>query len=123
MSMTTLLRCVYIVELSFVLMHEMDAVHWKEWRIFGFKDDEAGLKIFVAAHLPLYLLLLVSLLEIGSLFGTIVSISVSAFLIVHFYLHLKALSVGLFKTVFSFGIVSCIGLLAIGQLILAVLCF
>lgn len=51
---------VFYLGLSFILLHEMDAVDKKEWRIFpGLNrlSDDWGYKVFVAAHLPLYVLL------------------------------------------------------------------
>ena len=50
----------FLLGLSTILVHEMDAVRLAEWRILlGFLrlSDEMGYLVFTALHLPLYLLL------------------------------------------------------------------
>jgi hypothetical protein len=40
-----------------MLMHEMDAIRCKEWRIFpgmSLLNDNAGFVVFMLAHIPLY---------------------------------------------------------------------
>jgi hypothetical protein len=52
-------RLLFYCASVFILLHEMDAVHKKEWRIFpGLNrlDDEMGYRVFTWAHVPLYLL-------------------------------------------------------------------
>ena len=44
--------------LSLILMHEMDAIRCKEWRIFPglslIKDDKLGFILFTFLHIPLF---------------------------------------------------------------------
>ena len=45
----------------FLLVHEMDAIRCREWRVFPVTSkmgDEAGYIAFTAVHVPLYALLL-----------------------------------------------------------------
>jgi hypothetical protein len=47
----------FYLGLSAIIIHEMDAVRCKEWRIFpglSFLDDNRGFKIFMIAHVPLF---------------------------------------------------------------------
>ena len=43
--------------LSFIIMHEMDAIRCKEWRIFpglSLLNDKWGSILFILAHIPLF---------------------------------------------------------------------
>jgi hypothetical protein len=121
MNILDIRQYVFILNFSLLLLHEMDAIHWKEWRLFGFNEDTRGLQIFVAAHLPLYALFLVSLLKPDTTFGRTTSFVFSAFLVIHFFLHLKALPLKIFNNLFSFGIISCIAVVSVAQFILTAL--
>ena len=47
----------YYLALSFILMHEMDAIRCKEWRIFpliSMLEDKLGYIVFVFLHIPLF---------------------------------------------------------------------
>jgi hypothetical protein len=47
----------FYIGMSFMLLHEMDAIRCKEWRIFPltfFLSDRVGYPVFVLAHIPLY---------------------------------------------------------------------
>jgi len=51
----------FLLGLSFILTHELDAMTAKEWRIFpglSLLDDERGRQWFVALHIPLFAVLL-----------------------------------------------------------------
>ncbi len=57
----------FLVGFGFLTAHELDAVKCREWRIhpfFSWMSDSAGYIAFVAAHVPLYVLLL------WAIFGT-----------------------------------------------------
>jgi hypothetical protein len=79
----------FYLGLSFILLHEMDAVRCKEWRIFpglSMLNDTWGYRIFMLAHIPLFYFIFV---KVGDginnerfIFG------MDAFFIVHFGLHL-----------------------------------
>jgi hypothetical protein len=47
----------FYLAVTFMLLHEMDAVRCREWRIFpglSLLRDEVGFLVFMLAHLPLY---------------------------------------------------------------------
>ncbi len=47
----------FLMGLSLILIHEMDAIRCKEWRIFPLLsklDDKTGQMVFILAHIPLY---------------------------------------------------------------------
>ncbi len=51
----------FYLAVSFILIHEMDAVRCKEWRIFpilSLLDDKSGFQVFMFAHIPLFFFLL-----------------------------------------------------------------
>jgi uncharacterized membrane protein YhhN len=79
----------FIAGLSLILIHEMDAIRCKEWRIFprlSKLKDKTGFLIFLLAHIPLYLRLLWYLTNSSDIetFRTIFD----SFLIAHLGLHL-----------------------------------
>ena len=52
---------IFILLISLFLLHEMDAIRTKEWRMFViFKNipDESAYRIFTLAHMPLFFLVL-----------------------------------------------------------------
>ena len=70
------------------MMHEMDAIRCKEWRIFpgmSLLNDNLGFKVFMFAHVPLYYYISSSLdgqHKESFMYGF------SVFLMIHFVLHL-----------------------------------
>jgi hypothetical protein len=99
----------------------MDAVHWKEWRLFGITNDSLGLKLFILAHLPLFFIILTGLINVNILFGKIISIVISVFLIVHFFLHISRLGRDYFKNKISFSIITGMMIISIVQLVATLL--
>jgi hypothetical protein len=77
----------FYMGLSFMLMHEMDAVRCREWRIFpglSLLSDNLGFKFFMIAHIPLFILLFQALSQPENeklIFG------LSIFFVVHLVLH------------------------------------
>jgi len=74
---------------SFILMHEMDAVRCKEWRIYpglSLLDDKWGYRVFMIAHIPIYYFLLWGLIGQQDNAGFIRGLDL--FFIIHFGLHL-----------------------------------
>lgn len=77
----------YLLGLAFILMHEMDAIRCKEWRIFpglAFLNDKAGFIAFIFLHIPLFYWILIETQINNGQFR----IGFDYFLIVHFILHL-----------------------------------
>jgi hypothetical protein len=79
----------FFIGLAFILMHEMDAVRCKEWRIFpglSMLKDEIGYIVFMLAHLPLFGWLFLVLSNTNQHKNLISGLSV--FFIIHMGLHL-----------------------------------
>lgn len=79
---------VFLLGLSFLLVHELDAVRCHEWRIFpglSALSDRWGLRLFVALHVPL-LYALLGAIAAGS--GATLVLALDLFFIVHLGLHL-----------------------------------
>lgn len=105
----------FLLNLGLLLLHELDAVFWQEWRLFGLTDDEFGRKLFILVHLPLFVFLLAGLLNLGSRFGKLVSLVLSSFLVVHLFLHASPVGQGRFQGVFSSGIILAMFLVSVVQ--------
>lgn len=78
----------FYLGLSLLLVHEMDAVRCKEWRIFpglSLLNDKMGYLVFTIAHIPLFFWLVVSLSD-GSIEKMITGWDY--FFIAHLGLHL-----------------------------------
>jgi hypothetical protein len=117
--MQTLLKIIFAINLVLLILHEMDAIHWKEWRIlFGIDDDNKGRHIFLLAHIPFFMILLFALMYSDTPFGQVTSLIVGLFLIAHYFLHRKALSSQrLFDEKVSFGVISAMLVVSIFQVI------
>ncbi|HEU4495971.1 MAG TPA: DUF6713 family protein [Flavobacterium sp.] len=78
----------YLLGITLILMHEMDAVRCREWRIFPglsyIKNDKAGLAVFIFLHMPLFYWIMSETYADSEKFR----IGFDYFLIVHFILHL-----------------------------------
>lgn len=96
---------------STLLVHEMDAVRLKEWRILPLVsrlDDRHGFAVFTLAHIPLYILLLVGLSsEINAGGKGKLMLGLDCFMVIHLSLHmlLRNRPHNEFKTVFSWLII------------------
>lgn len=77
----------FIVNISLLLVHEMDAVKNREWRMFivlkDMEDEKAG-RIFLLAHVPLYATALFLLMSPAKL---ILFYILDVFLILHAVVH------------------------------------
>ncbi len=77
----------FYLGLSLIMMHEMDAIRCREWRIFpglSFLNDHLGFNVFMLAHVPLYYYVFSSLQgenKESFMYGF------SVFLVIHFGLH------------------------------------
>lgn len=75
----------FYLGISFILMHEMDAIRCKEWRIFpglSLLDDKMGQTIFIFAHVPLFFIIFYFLENMAFQKG------LDIFLIIHCFLHI-----------------------------------
>lgn len=79
----------YYLGLSLFIMHEMDAIRCREWRMFpglSLLNDKVGHLIFMLAHIPIFYFLLKSL-TVGPNQETPIE-EMSIFMIVHLVLHI-----------------------------------
>lgn len=81
----------FLIALSFLLAHEMDAVRHHEWQVFPLlarlTDDARAYTLFTALHIPLYILLLWALLLDGNTLNLPVVFGFDIFCIIHVLLH------------------------------------
>lgn len=79
----------FYLGLAFILMHEMDAVRCREWRIFPglhLLSDKAGFLVFILAHIPLFYFLFAGLLGPDDPAGLMYGLDL--FFIIHLGLHM-----------------------------------
>ena len=99
-----------------LLVHEMDAVRLKEWRILPLLsrlDDRRGFAVFTLVHIPIYILLFVGLSsEIAAGGKGNLMLGLDWFMVIHAGLHflLRNRPRNEFKTVFSWLIIAGAGL-------------
>ena len=77
----------FLVGFAFLLVHEMDAVRCREWRILPVLSrlgDSPGYVAFTALHVPIYALLLWGLFAADN---TSLIVGLDIFLVVHLALH------------------------------------
>jgi hypothetical protein len=78
----------FTLAVSFLLLHEMDAVRCREWRIFPglswIKDETLAFRVFVFAHVPLFAGLVYILQSQDKALLT----GLNVFFVAHFFLHL-----------------------------------
>lgn len=80
-----------LLGLVFIILHEMDAIRCKEWRIFpllSFLNDKAGLIVFIFLHIPLFYWVLSEIQFNNENFRK----GFDYFLIIHLILHLLFLA-------------------------------
>ncbi len=82
----------FYIGLIFIIIHEMDAVRCKEWRIFpglSLLKDDLGYKVFTLTHIPLFFLIYFELVSNELREPFIYGLSI--FFIIHIGLHLLLL--------------------------------
>lgn len=83
--MLTVSQILFFVVVSFLFVHELDAIRQREWRFFFAPvtiSDESAYRIFAALHAPLFVVILVYVES------SAFQIAIDAFAIVHGLLHL-----------------------------------
>jgi len=77
----------FFLGLTFILIHEMDAIRCHEWRIFpglALLNDYWGMVVFQGAHIPLFFWVLLKVSEGNENFIK----GFDLFLVVHLFLHI-----------------------------------
>lgn len=78
----------FLLGLSFITIHEMDAIRCKEWRIFpglSMLNDKLGHVLFVFAHIPLFFFIYWQFSHTENKEAFIKGFDI--FMIVHLFLH------------------------------------
>jgi hypothetical protein len=79
----------FLTGISFLIVHEMDAIRCKEWRIYpglSLMSDKAGRLLFVFAHIPLFIWFFYQLTAVNDNSAFIKGLNI--FMIAHIGLHL-----------------------------------
>ena len=111
----------FLIGISFLIVHEMDAIRCKEWRIFpglSLLSDKVGQLIFVFAHIPLFFILFYQLTYISDNNAFIKGFDI--FMIVHIGLHLLFLrhKNNEFKDWISWTLIIAAGLFGLADLLI-----
>jgi len=118
--MGSVLFWLYAINVVVLTLHEMDSVHWQEWRLFRLPAGEPG---FLALHVPLLALLLVGLfgLEHAQWFGLAISLAVgvSGMFAFGIHTHQRWRGVRAFESAASRAILAATLLLSIPQVALS----
>jgi hypothetical protein len=79
----------FLIGISFLIVHEMDAIRCKEWRIYpglSLLSEKSGQIFFIFAHIPLLFIMFYQLIFISNNNAFIKGFDI--FMIVHIGLHL-----------------------------------
>jgi hypothetical protein len=79
----------FYLGLAFLLLHEMDAMRCREWRIFpglSLMNEKWGFPVFLFAHVPLFFFLLAGLADPARSSSLMYGLNI--FFMIHFGLHL-----------------------------------
>lgn len=111
----------FFIGLSFLTVHEMDAIRCKEWRIFpglALLNDKTGYLVFLLTHILLFFIVFYQLTYSSDNTGFIKGFEV--FLIVHVGLHLLFLNhkKNEFKGWLSWMLITGAGLFGLADLLL-----
>lgn len=77
----------FVLGIAFILVHEMDAIRCREWRIFpglSLLNERIGMTIFILLHIPIFYWLAI---EIRLGHSTFI-MGFDIFLIIHLFLHI-----------------------------------
>ncbi len=110
----------FYLGLSFLVMHEMDAIRCKEWRIFpglSLLNDAVGQVLFLFLHLPIYYLIFWHLSYSPNLEEFVQGFNI--FFVVHLMLHVLYLKHknNMFKDWISWSIIIGAGICGLLDLI------
>ena len=111
---------IYIVNATLLVNHEIDAVYWKEWDLFGIRGGITG---FIALHLFLVFVILGGLVLVlrSELWGPVMSVVMGAVGVFTFAIHAHYLRKGRseFRVPLSLALLGAILVVSVIQLALA----
>lgn len=119
-------KVLFMLILALLLVHEMDAIYNREWKMFIIlKDfpDETAYKIFTALHMPLYFLVILIVALGNANVQTILYYVIDLFLLAHAVVHFlfRKHKENRFESMFSKTIIYSMAVLASAHLILQIL--
>jgi surface polysaccharide O-acyltransferase-like enzyme len=109
----------YMANTTAFILHEMDAVYWKEWELFGITRDYPGLMVFILVHAVLWPVLFYGMVNLKKRAGLAISLIMGLFGMGHWFLH-ALIGRGYFITDFSMAIINAIFVISAPQLYLTV---
>lgn len=117
------IQVLFFINFSLILMHEMDAIKCREWRMFIILKDmkeNYGYVIFTLLHLPIYFLCLASMFNNINYLNSRESIWIDVLLILHSIVHFsfRKNKNNEFNKLFSQFIIYGISLIAMMRIIL-----
>ncbi len=112
----------FIFNISLLILHEMDAIRRKEWKLFMVLKDmkeETGYLVFSLLHLPLCFIILYFIMNSGGQYYHNFTLVINGFLIFHGGIHLlfRKKSANEFSGVYSNAIIFLMSVIAALQLI------
>jgi len=107
----------------FLLMHELDAVYRKEWRMFKFMSnlkEKTQCQIFLYLHFPLFAFLIYYLITVFNFNNISLWIIINSLSVIHFIIHLYARKwkSNVFQSGTSFLFIGGAGITGVANLIL-----
>lgn len=124
--MNQILLWTYISNLVFLSCHEIDSAYWKEWKLFGIKNESA-IQGFVIFHVPVLFIFMAGIIWLyeenpaGLIMSLIMSFSGIFAFFFHFYHLIKGRKE--FNNITSKVILIIIGLASLFQAYLTLLAF
>lgn len=117
------LPVLFAFNFSLLLLHEMDAIRAKEWKMFIFLKDmkeQTGYIVFSLIHLPLYFWVIYTVSQVWSGGYAIVYLLTDVFLIAHAVIHyfFRKHAANDFSTIYSNILIYSMAALSVIHLIL-----
>jgi len=114
---------VFLLNFSLLLLHEMDAIRAKEWKMFVILKDmkeQTAYFVFSLLHLPLYFWIIYSITQTSSGKHNYIFLVTDAFLIFHSVIHFffRKHKANEFKSFYSKALIYLMGILAMIHLVL-----
>ena len=120
-KMVSLLFCVYLVNATLIINHEIESAYWKEWELFKLPGQLTG---FLLIHFPVLAVIIwgSTLVYLKSSAGYIISIILSFGGLFAFFAHTYFIMKGKpeFKLPISFTILGSILVVSLVQLVLSI---
>ena len=88
--MQTAANLIFFFLLALLMVHELDAIHRHEWRMFiilNKMDDEKAFQVFLILHIPLLMAIFWLLTHSSTMVVFWFQVVVDVFLIIHKFLH------------------------------------